>query len=219
MFSHRPLFGTLWLAAAGAAVALSILAAREPTLPGDLQLAREAQDLPIPGRLSDVVRAMTTTELVVGTGAAFAAALWLAGLRRESVALLAAVAVLPLLQSGVKELVDRPRPSPDLVELRAGFSSPSFPAGHVMSPTVLYGYAAWLARRAKRAWLRAGLIVPCAAVLVLTGVVNVYLGVHWPSDIVGGYLWGFALLAPAIDFGARRGSLERTARAASRTDA
>ncbi|HXF52418.1 MAG TPA: phosphatase PAP2 family protein [Dehalococcoidia bacterium] len=216
VFSQRRLALGLWSTVVAAAVALTVLAAREPTLPGDVRLAREAQDLPIPDRLADVVRAMTTTELVVGTGAVFAAALWLAGFRKEGVALLAAVTVLPLLQSGVKELVDRPRPSPDLVELRAGFSSPSFPAGHVMSPTVLYGYAGWLARRATRAWLRAGVIVPCAAVLVLTGVVNVYLGVHWPSDVVGGYLWGFALLGPAVDLGASGGSAGTTARAASR---
>lgn len=197
MFSQRRLAAGLWLVTMAAAVALTVLAAHEPTLPGDVRLAREAQDLPVPGRLADVVRAMTTTELVVGAGVAFAAALWLAGLRRAGVALLAAVVVLPLLQSGLKELVDRPRPTPDLVDLRAGFSSPSFPSGHVMSPTLLYGFAAWLARRAKRAWLRACAIGPCLAILALTGVVNVYLGVHWPSDVAGGYVWGLALLIPA----------------------
>ena len=67
-------------------------------------------------------------------------ALWLLGWRQQAVLLVAGVAVMALLQSGLKDLVDRPRPTADLVELRAGFSSPSFPAGHVMSPTVLYGF-------------------------------------------------------------------------------
>lgn len=187
----------LWIAALAAAVALTALAAREPTLPGDVRLAQEAQGWPLPDTLADLIRAVTTTELAVGAGAALAGVLWFAGARREGLALLAAIAALPLLQSGLKELVDRPRPSPELVELRAGFSSPSFPAGHVMSPTLLYGYAAWLSCRAGSVWLRACVALPCAAVLVLTGAVNVYLGVHWPSDVAGGYLWGLVLLIPA----------------------
>jgi membrane-associated phospholipid phosphatase len=188
---------TLWVAAFAVAVVLSVLAARDPALPGDVRLAQETQSWPIPNALADVIRAITMTQVVVGAGVALSGALWLAGSRRAGVALLAAIAALPLLQHGLKELIDRPRPSPELVELRAGFSSPSFPAGHVMSPTLLYGYAAWLVRRARPLWLRACLVLPCAAVLGLTGVVNVYLGVHWPSDAAGGYLWGFVLLVPA----------------------
>jgi membrane-associated phospholipid phosphatase len=36
------------------------------------------------------------------------------------------------------------------------------------------------------------------AVLVLSAPANVYMGVHWPSDVLGGYAWGTALLLPAI---------------------
>lgn len=187
----------LWFAALAAATALSVLAAREPTLPGDVASTRRIQGWPVPDPLADVVRAVTMTEVVVGIGVAVSVALWMAGARREGMALLVATVLLPLLQTGVKELVDRPRPSPDLVELRARFSSPSFPAGHVMSPTLVYGYLAWLAAKARRLWARWLVVTPCAAVLALTGLVNVYLGVHWPSDVVGGYLWGLVLLAPA----------------------
>jgi membrane-associated phospholipid phosphatase len=44
-------------------------------------------------------------------------------------------------------------------------------------------------------WL---LILPLVAVLVLTGIVNVHLGVHWPTDVLGGYLWGIVLLLPGL---------------------
>ncbi len=37
-----------------------------------------------------------------------------------------------------------------------------------------------------------------AAVLALTGPANVWLGVHWPSDALGGYAWGALLLLPVI---------------------
>jgi undecaprenyl-diphosphatase len=35
-------------------------------------------------------------------------------------------------------------------------------------------------------------------VLSLTGVVNVWLGVHWPTDVIGGYAWGAVMVLPAI---------------------
>jgi undecaprenyl-diphosphatase len=84
-------------------------------------------------------------------------------------------------------------------EIRADITSPSFPSGHVMSPTVLYGYM--LALCATRPWQRVvciGAGAACAAVLALTGVVNLWLGVHWPADVVGGYLWGATLVLAAM---------------------
>ena len=110
----------IWFAVLAGAVVLSVLAAREARLPGDLAITQAVQGWPFPGdALSDVIRAVTTTEVVLGVGFALAAVLWLAGARREAVLLAIGLAVLPFLQSGIKELVDRPRPTPDVVELRA----------------------------------------------------------------------------------------------------
>jgi undecaprenyl-diphosphatase len=70
-----------------------------------------------------------------------------------------------------------------------------------MSPTVLYGFVIWLClehRRRWPRWLRWGAIAASSAILTLTGVVNVWLGVHWPTDVLGGYAWGLVLLLPAI---------------------
>jgi membrane-associated phospholipid phosphatase len=107
--------------------------------------------------------------------------------------------VLPLLQHGLKELVDRPRPTPDLVELRAGFSSPSFPSGHVMSGALLYGFLLYLSLWiALPRMLKVALVGWCALVLVVSGPANVYVGVHWPSDVVGGYAWAAVLLLPLV---------------------
>jgi undecaprenyl-diphosphatase len=192
--------GAAWILVLAASLALSVMAAQHSRLPGDLRLTECLQDSPFPGLgLSRAVRAVTTTEVVLVTGFAIAAALWLLGRRRQAAALAAALVVLPLAQHGIKEVVDRARPSPELVDVRAGFSSPSFPAGHVMSPTLLYGFLLYLCLRpglprigtaAMGAW--------SVAVLVLSAPANVYMGVHWPSDVLGGYAWGAALLLPAI---------------------
>jgi len=197
----RPfLLPAAWLVVMTAAVALAALAATNERLPGDVAVLRWAQDLPLPGMaVSRFVRALTGTEVVLATGAIVVAFLWVFRRRREAILLACGLALLPLLQHGLKELVDRPRPTAEVADLRAGFSSPSFPAGHVMSPTVLYGFLACLSLCRVVAWRFAvPLLTACLAVLALSGPVNVYVGVHWPSDVVGGYLWGLALLLPLV---------------------
>jgi membrane-associated phospholipid phosphatase len=199
-WSGGALCGVVWLGLLVGSVVLSVLAAQHDRLPGDLGLMQRLQDSTFPGlRLSKFVRLVTTTQVVLGTGGAVAVALWLFGWRQQAVLLLVGLAALALLQSSLKELVDRPRPTADLVELRAGFSSPSFPAGHVMSPAVLYGFLLYLAMALKlHLAVRAALVGWIAFVLVLTGPANVYVGVHWPSDVVGGYAWGVVLVLPLV---------------------
>jgi len=205
--------GAAWVLVLAASLALSVMAAQHSRLPGDLRLTEWLQDSPFPGvGLSGAVRAVTTTEVVLATGFVIAAALWLIGRQRQAVALAAALVVLPLAQHGIKEVVDRARPSPDLVDVRAGFSSPSFPAGHVMSPTLLYGFLLYLSLRTGLPRIGTATVGAWSiAVIVLSAPANVYMGVHWPSDVLGGYAWGTVLLLPAIF--AATGSTGRPSRA------
>ena len=182
-----------------AAVALAVLAALEDRFPGDLAASSALQDWPFPGEpFADVLRLLSGTEVVAGVGAVLAAVAWLAGRRRPALALAAGLALMVLLQFAVKEIVDRPRPTADLVELRAGYTSPSFPSGHTMSPTYLYGFLAATALASSLSpGLRAASVGLAAAFLLLGGLANVYLGVHWTSDVIGGYLWAILVLIPA----------------------
>lgn len=199
-----------WALILSGSIALSVLAAQHDRLPGDLRLTEWLQDSPFPGlELSRAVRAVTTTQVVLVSGFVVAAALWLLGRRRQAILLAVALAVLPLAQHGIKEVVDRPRPSPELVDVRSGFSSLSFPSGHVMSPTVLYGFLLWESlrpaarlRRLHRA-VRVAVATWSIGVLILAAPANVYMGVHWPSDVLGGYAWGTVLLLPAVFMAAR----------------
>jgi undecaprenyl-diphosphatase len=187
-------------AVVAAAVALSVAAAADDRFAGELRVTRELQEWGwLGGTLADVVRAATTTQVVLVAGAALAGALFLGGMRAEALALAAALLALSLLQPVVKEVVDRPRPPAELVEVRGSVTSASFPAGHVMSPAVLYGflsYATWVSPLPFAA--RLALVAACGALLALTGPVNVHLGVHWPSDVAGGHLWGLAIVLPAV---------------------
>ncbi|MEE8346137.1 MAG: phosphatase PAP2 family protein [Dehalococcoidia bacterium] len=188
----------LWLTLLSLSLILTALAAGHDPLPGDTGIASWAQDLFFPGQvLADAVRSITSTQVVLAGGGALALVLWLRGYRRHALIFAAGLVILPLLQYGIKEIVDRPRPSEDIVELRASFTSPSFPSGHVMSSVYLYGFLLYLGLVLPLATTaRAALVAISGAVLALSGPTNVWLGIHWPSDILGGYAWGIVLLLP-----------------------
>ena len=129
-----------------------------------------------------------------GDARIIAVLLWVAGRRWEAGLLALGLVLLPLLQGGLKELADRPRPAEPLVELRAGFSSESYPAGHVMSPSYLYGFLLYLAvRRSMPRILSYVVGIGAGLAIVFAGPPNVWLGIHWPSDVLGGWAWGLAL--------------------------
>jgi membrane-associated phospholipid phosphatase len=190
----------VWVTFLVGSLVLSLLAATNDTLPGDRAITERLQEQPFPGQdISGFVRALTATEVVLATGAAVSLILWLRGHRRQAILLGAGLAGIAMAQFGVKELVERPRPDDDLVDVRAGGSSPSFPAGHVMSGTFLYGFLIYLVVTLP---LGPGAAVPLATaaalVIALVGPVNVWLGVHWPSDVLGGYLLAGVILLPLI---------------------
>jgi undecaprenyl-diphosphatase len=200
--SNRALIAVsaLWVALLSAALALSLLAASHDTLPGDTDITEWLQDRPLPGQdLSDVVRAVSGTEVVLATGAAVSLVLWLRGHRRQAVLLVLGLSVLSILQFAVKEAVDRPRPSSELVAIRAGYSSASFPSGHVMSATFLYGFLVYLSLTLPLPPKPAIVLAAAsAAIIAAVSPVNVWLGVHWPSDALGGCLWVGVILLPLI---------------------
>lgn len=183
----------------GAAVALSFAAARNDRLPGDLWLGERLQELPGGFETpAEVTRALTTTWVTVVIGTFVVTAFDFTARRRAWLVFSLMLLVLPFLQAAIKNIVDRPRPDPALIQHRAGFTSESFPSGHAMSGTALFLLIAWLvAGRLSRR----GKVVTwalCAFGCLLNGVANVYEGVHWPSDVVGGYLWAAVLMLAAI---------------------
>ncbi|MGW4204793.1 phosphatase PAP2 family protein [Streptomyces sp. NPDC004726] len=102
-----------------------------------------------------------------------------------------------VVQQSVKYAVGRERPRwPDPVDT-AHFSA--FPSGHVLTAMVACGLLLWLLRRrgtTGRAWSWS---VAVAAVSVVgVGWTRMYLGVHWPTDVLGGWLMGGALVAFSI---------------------
>ena len=103
---------------------------------------------------------------------------------------LARSAVVPL-----KELSERPRLTPDLIQVSEHANGFSFPSGHVLGSVVLWGFLCYLAAKTiPHRGARLAVQATCLSILFLTGLQRVYAGAHWPSDVLGGYLWGGLLL-------------------------
>jgi len=92
----------------------------------------------------------------------------------------------------VKATLARPRP-PGAELLAGGFS---FPSGHALNSTVTYGLIALLAwRSGLPARARCVVMAALVALIILVGLSRVGLGVHYPSDVLGGWLAGLVIVA------------------------
>jgi len=102
----------------------------------------------------------------------------------------------------LKPIVGRPRPSTGLVWVSDRLTQDpyGFTAGHVHTFMVIFGFIAFLAwrRLPREGWQRAAAIAASIVFLVVMGISRVYLGDHWTSDVVGGYMAGGIWLGVAI---------------------
>ena len=113
----------------------------------------------------------------------------------------------------VKLLVDRSRPPP--IDRLSGATGASFPSGHSAEAIAFYGAIAWIVVVLVRG--RRLRMLACAGALglgLLVGFSRAYLGVHWASDVVSGWLLGLAWLAATIGVCALVPTMLETSRAA-----
>ena len=127
-------------------------------------------------------------------------------LRKPRIAILIAVSITSgmLLTNLIKRGFDRPRP--DLVPHGVAVTNASFPSGHAMMSAIVYlTLGVLLARTQPSRPLRIYLMTLSILITLLVGISRVYLGVHWPTDVLGGWALGaawallFWLIAIRID--------------------
>lgn len=186
---------------AGALLVL-LLAAAAGTL--DLPLARAVDEAVLhwfaayrAAWLDDVMRHITrlgdgiVVVMVVLTSAVF---LWLTHHRWSVFLLLGGVIGGQVVNNLLKLVFDRPRP--DIVDVATSVQTSSFPSGHAMAAILAYGTVAYLASRLEPTPALRRTTWAIAALLVIgIGASRMYLGVHYPSDVIGGFVAGLAWLA------------------------
>jgi len=138
----------------------------------------------------------TVVLIVIGcvAGIVFIALRWF----RPLLVLIVVMAGQAALHHGFKLLFARPRP-PSLINYPT-VESFSFPSGHAVSSLCLYGTLAWIiATSLENSAAKVGIAIFAAVLIFLIGMSRVYIGVHYPTDVVAGFagaaIWTAAVLS------------------------
>ena len=126
--------------------------------------------------------------------------LWKIHLRLEALMTAGLSLTSLLVRRLIQQIVHRPRPSKLLVHVDTQKKTPSFPSGHATASTAIWGWLTTLIMLLlPGSRLRKGsLAVVPALVILLVGPSRIYLGEHWATDVLGGYLLGNISLGVAL---------------------
>lgn len=98
-----------------------------------------------------------------------------------------------VLYTSAKSLVVRPRPAADeMITQASGFA---YPSGHATQSVAVWGMLALVLARRHSGHARALMFVPTALIVFLVGFSRIYLGAHWLTDVLAGYLLGATWVA------------------------
>ena len=105
-----------------------------------------------------------------------------------------------------KNIVLRTRPDHLRLIEETGYS---FPSGHAMGSITFYGFIIFLLSKSKiNKYLKIFLSIIIGLTIFLIGISRIYVGVHYPSDIIGGFLLGYIILISSIEFLTKKGYLK-----------
>ncbi len=187
----------VWVALVASGAGLAFAALRAGPLPGDLALSRFIQQPPpyefagfLLAHASDLVWLLAPLAVLVAlVGRRWSAAvfIFLAG------------STGMLVGEAIKPLAARPRPTADLVRVQETPESYGFPSSTAFFAVVflgMVGYLVWLGQpRRPVAIVTFGILL---VMLFSSGLSRVYVGAHWATDILGGWLLGGAWLASLV---------------------
>jgi undecaprenyl-diphosphatase len=180
---------------------LAYFAHRLPYFPQDLNISQEIQQFNglLPSFMYGVSMASSFIPATIIV-ALVTVCLGKSNRRLEAIILSSATAVTALaIVPAIKSLVGRPRPTPDLVLVMATESGESFPSGHATFVMVFYVFIIYLLPKLihnqTAVKIIRGLLI---AFIGLTFTSRIYLGLHWASDVLGGFFLGWLVLIVMI---------------------
>lgn len=194
---HQHLAVALSLVHAALLTPLTILTAGATVLDEDVEVTRgvQAVDWTLGAAVAGYGNWIGSTVggLVIGA----LVGLWLLQRGHRAEALLVVAAVLLRVSNAIlKVLSESPRPTPNLVRVTEQAGGAGFPSGHAMGAVLLCGaLGVAVFRLSDCPRLRSLVAFGVVASVLATGFARVYVGAHWPSDVLGGVMWGSALVA------------------------
>ena len=173
-------------------LAVSVLFGFTDGIDRDLMHAVQGLSSPELTRLALSLSRIGSAYAIYGMAAAVALVLLLLGHRFVAVHLAIVMGAAFLANSFVKLIVARPRPVPIFGEAPETYS---FASGHALMAACFFGFIGLLiTARMPEAWQRAVILIPIFALVGSIGAARVYQGVHYPSDVLGGFLLAVAIL-------------------------
>ena len=112
--------------------------------------------------------------------------------KRTSLLIWGNLGISALLNQILKYIIQRPRPTEYRIIDESGYS---FPSGHSMVSAAFYGFLIYLIfKNVKNKYLKWGLIILLSFLIIMIGTSRIYLGVHYTSDVLAGFLISISYL-------------------------
>ena len=117
--------------------------------------------------------------------------------KKIGISIITNLGIVTILKQIIKFIMQRPRPTEFRIIEETGYS---FPSGHSMVSLAFYGYLIYLIYKyINNKHLKRTLIIILSVLICIIGVSRIYLGVHYTSDVLGGFLISFAYLIIYIE--------------------
>ena len=174
-----------------------------PISPFDLHVTHEIQELKM-GYFATAMKWISIFGNPVGMPLSFIfASLFFFVTRNRREFRFVFITLIPdLLNILVKIVVSRPRPTLENAKLFLTLHQSSFPSGHVVHYVVFFGFlltVMFVNKKIPSFW-RISIGIFSAFLIFTVSISRIYLGAHWATDVLGGYLFGFAYLGIILKF-------------------
>lgn len=184
------------------ALTVTVLVASNALSPADLRVTQELQESVTPSAIGAmrVVSLFGSVKVMIPLTIAAFVLLLVREEHRAATFFAAASVLMVVITHLLKVLINRARPAEPVVAIFDKPGDSSFPSGHVTSVVIFAGFLAALvilsSRRSRITKVGAG--TSAAVAVGLAGFSRIYLGAHWLSDVIDGYLIAGAALAIAV---------------------
>ena len=116
--------------------------------------------------------------------------------KKIGLSIISNIVIITVLNQLLKRILQRPRPTEFRIVEETGYS---FPSGHSMVSMAFYGYLIYLIYRyIKNKYVKWTLITILSILICLIGISRIYLGVHYTSDVLGGFMISISYLVVYI---------------------